>query len=113
MLTDERALRMVSRKESDLCLSWRLTNTPYNKKSPIGRSSTKKMLIYVERSRYVYENKQNSDRMPEEKPDIYVDMTWILQKIAVNDERTPCDMIRSGEFTSPNGGVKPPLPRPG
>jgi hypothetical protein len=104
---------MVSRKESDLRPSWRLTNTPYNKKSPIGRWPRKKMLIYVERSRYVYENKQKRDIMPDEKPDIHVDMTWILQKIAPNDERTPREMIRSGEFTSPNGGVKPPLPRTG
>jgi hypothetical protein len=37
VLPDERALRMPSRKESDLRLSWRLTKTPNNQKSPTGR----------------------------------------------------------------------------
>src|SRR5208283_2061522 len=39
----------------------------------------KKMLIYCERSQYMYENKENYDRMSEEKSDIYVEVTRILQ----------------------------------
>ncbi len=40
------------------------------------------MLIYYEQSRYVYENKENYDKMPDEMSDIYGKMKPILQKIA-------------------------------
>jgi hypothetical protein len=40
------------------------------------------MLIYDDRSRNVYENKQNHDKLIHKESDIYVEMTWILQKIA-------------------------------
>ena len=46
---------------------------------------TKKMLQKDERSHYVYENKRNKDKMPDEKTDIYVDMTRLLQKKAAYD----------------------------
>jgi hypothetical protein len=42
----------------------------------------KKMLKRYERSQYVYENKQNMDKMPGEKSDIYVEPTRVLQKKA-------------------------------
>jgi hypothetical protein len=54
---DEKTLRMASMDESDLRPSWRLIDNPNNKKSQTGRSPGKKMLIFDERSRYVYENK--------------------------------------------------------
>jgi len=62
---------MPSRKEFGLRPSWRLIITPNNQKSPTGRWPTKKMLIYIERSRYVYENKQKDDKMPRKQSDIY------------------------------------------
>ena len=37
--------------------------------------STKKMLKNNDQSQYVYENKRNMDTMPDEKSDIYVDLT--------------------------------------
>ena len=37
------------------------------------------MLIYYEGSRYVYENKQNMDKMTAEMSDIYGNLTRILQ----------------------------------
>ena len=37
------------------------------------------MLIYDERSRYMYENNQNMDKMPDEMSDIFGNITWILQ----------------------------------
>jgi hypothetical protein len=40
------------------------------------------MLINDVGSRYVYENKQISDRIPEKKSDIYVDPAHILPKSA-------------------------------
>ena len=40
------------------------------------------MLIYDERSRYVYENKQNYDKMPGEISDIYGKAARFLPKIA-------------------------------
>ena len=42
----------------------------------------KKMLKEYEQSRYVYENKQISDKMPYEKSDIYVEPAQVLQKTA-------------------------------
>jgi hypothetical protein len=43
------------------------------------------MLIYDERSHYVYENKQNMDKMPHEMSDIYGNMTRILQNFPAFD----------------------------
>jgi len=45
-----------------------------------GTSILKKMLIYDDQSRNVYENKRNMDKITAEESDIYGDMTWILQK---------------------------------
>jgi hypothetical protein len=47
-----------------------------------GGLTEKKMLIYDERSRDVYENNRKSGTMSDEKSDIYVDATCILQKFA-------------------------------
>jgi len=43
----------------------------------------KKDLKNCERSRNVYENKQNMDMMPDDKSDIYVESTPVLQKTEV------------------------------
>ncbi len=51
-------------------------------RTPAGRTDRKKMLIYDERSRNVYENNKNRGIMSDEKSDIYVDTTCILQKSA-------------------------------
>ena len=37
------------------------------------------MLIYDERSRNVYENKETTDTMTDKISDIYGNLTWILQ----------------------------------
>ncbi len=73
---------MPGMDESDLRPSWRLIDTPNNKKSQTRRSPGKKILIYDDRSRYIYENKQNCDIMPGEMSDIYGKVTRILQQIA-------------------------------
>jgi hypothetical protein len=38
------------------------------------------MLIYIDQSRNVYENKRNMDKRTTEKSDIYGNSTWILQE---------------------------------
>ena len=50
-----------------------------------GNCSRKKMLKKAVRSRNVYENNRNSDRMPDAKSDIFGDMTRFLQKKAAYD----------------------------
>jgi len=45
-----------------------------------GRANQKKMLIYIEQSRNVYENKRNMDKITAKKSDIYGNVTRILQK---------------------------------
>jgi len=39
------------------------------------RDAPQNIFIYDDQSHYVYENKVNSDTMPDEKSDIYVDLT--------------------------------------
>ena len=53
----------------------------------------KKMLKNDDQSQYVYENKRNMDTMPDEKSDIYVDLTRVLQKNRV------CDRQNAQEFS--------------
>jgi len=47
------------------------------------------MLKRYDRSRYVYENKQNIDKMSDAESVIYVDMTRVLQKNAPYDGNVP------------------------
>jgi hypothetical protein len=54
-----------------------------------GAGLPKKMLIYNDRSQYVYENKRNMDKMAADKSDIYGNMTWILQKNSGFDGHLP------------------------
>jgi len=61
--------------------AWRLINPPNNKKSQTGHWPEKKMLIYDVRSRYVYDNKQNYDKLSDQKTDVYGKVTRFLQKI--------------------------------
>jgi len=42
----------------------------------------KRILFLYDRSQYVYENKQGSDKIPAEKQNIGVNLTQTLQKIA-------------------------------
>jgi hypothetical protein len=65
-----------------------LALTPY---IPVDYRKTpeKKMLKKDVRSRNVYENKGNNDKMTDEKSDIYVDMTRLLQKKAAYDRKSP------------------------
>jgi hypothetical protein len=63
-----------------------------------GISLLKKMLIYAVRSRNVYENKGNVDKMTSKRSDIYGNMTQILQKnsgydgqFSLNDRVSPGD----------------------
>ena len=46
------------------------------------------MLEKDERSHYVYENKGNKDKVPDEKTDICVDMTRLLQKKTAYDRES-------------------------
>jgi hypothetical protein len=56
-----------------------------NKMSLPGTGLGKKMLIYIEQSQNVYENKRNTDTMTVKMSDIYGNMMWILQKNAEFD----------------------------
>ena len=68
-------------EEFNLPPSRRLLHTQQEQKVTTENGPGKKMLKRYERSRYVYENKENRDIMPAEKSDIDVEMTWILQKM--------------------------------
>ena len=64
------------------------TVSPYILDGSTGNAQKKMLKKYV-RSRNVYENKQNMDKMPDEKSGIYVDMTRVLQKNAPYDGHVP------------------------
>jgi hypothetical protein len=68
-------------EDPDLPRMFRLINAFRNIQQEILQ---KKMLEMYERSRYVYENKQISDRMSENKSDIFALLMRILQKFGVN-----------------------------
>jgi len=61
---------------------WRLTHTFAGVGQGLYR---KKMLKRYDRSQYVFENKQNIDKMPDKDSDIYVEVTRVLQKNAPRD----------------------------
>ena len=62
---DEKSPPMPGMEESLLRPSWRLIDIPNNKKSQTGHDPGKKILVYDVGSRYVHENKQNHDKMPD------------------------------------------------
>ncbi len=66
----------------DLRRLWRLTHTFAGVGQGLYR---KKMLKRYDRSQYVFENKQNIDKMPDKDSDIYVEVTRVLQKNAPRD----------------------------
>jgi hypothetical protein len=74
---DHTAQHMQSVEDSCLRRLWRLTNLLAKVKEGAFHSKKEKNNV---RSRNVYENKQNSDTMPDEKSDICVDTTRSLQK---------------------------------
>jgi hypothetical protein len=76
---------MPSREGSNLRPLWRIRRILNKHKVTHGDPFTKKMLLSDVGSRNVYENKQDMDKMPDEKSDIYVEVTRILQKIADSD----------------------------
>jgi hypothetical protein len=89
---DEMALPMPSLPQSGL-----VSRFHSNKMSLPGIDPLKKMLIYDERSQYMYENKRNTDKLTARKTDIYGNMTWILQKNSGFDGQFVLnDTIRAG-----------------
>jgi hypothetical protein len=62
------------------------------------RPGKKKMLIYCVRSRNVYENKENIDKMPDQKSDILGKVKPVLQKISHLEGQfvLDCQSIRVG-----------------
>jgi len=64
-----------------------LVLTPYTP-ADYRKTPEKKMLKKDERNHYVYENKGKKDKMPDEKSDIYVDTTRLLQKKAPYDDES-------------------------
>jgi len=72
-------------QDSYLRRMWRLANTLARVREGILQ---KKMLKKDERSHYIYENKGNKDKVPDEKTDICVDMTRLLQIKAAYDRRS-------------------------
>jgi hypothetical protein len=67
---------------SNLRPAWRFGRILNKLKTQTGFGPQIKMLICDERSRNVYENKENYDKMPDEMSDIYGKVKPILQKIA-------------------------------
>jgi hypothetical protein len=51
--------------------AWRFRHISNKQKVHTGKSPEIKMLVYDVRSCYVYENKENYDKMPDEISDIY------------------------------------------
>ncbi|MGD0223785.1 MAG: hypothetical protein ABSF71_15755 [Terriglobia bacterium] len=73
---------MPSQKASNLRPLRQIRHAFDNPKVTRGDGLEIKVLMYDVRSRNVYENKQNNDKIPDEKSDIYGKVTRILQKIA-------------------------------
>jgi hypothetical protein len=73
---------MPSREGSNLRPLWRFRPALNKQKVTYVDQPTIKMLINDVGSRNVYENKGKIDIMPDEKSDIYVEMTRIFQKFA-------------------------------
>jgi hypothetical protein len=78
---------MPSQEGSSFRPLWRIRHALNRQKVKFGGWPTKKMLINAVRSRYVYENKENSDIMPDEESDIYVDVTCVRQEFADSEPR--------------------------
>jgi hypothetical protein len=76
--------------------SWRRHHTLNRQKARIVGLVDHKIKKHHDQSRYVYENKQNSGKMPGERLDIYIKLTCFLQKIAGFDGQ----FARNGAFTA-------------
>jgi hypothetical protein len=79
----EKALPVTNVEESSPRPAWRIRRPLNQQNVRTWRWSGRKNKKYNVRTRNVYENKENLDIMPDEKSDIYVDPTCILQKTAV------------------------------
>jgi hypothetical protein len=73
---------MSSLEASNLRPAWRFRHISNKQKIHTGKGSEKKMLVFYVGSRYVYENKQNYDKMPGKNSDMNAQLKPILQKIA-------------------------------
>ena len=76
--------------------TWRRHHTLNRQKARIVGQVHHKIKKYYDQCRYVYENKQNSGKMPGERLDIYIKLTRFLQKIAGLDRQ----LVRNGAFTA-------------
>src|SRR5208282_684140 len=104
---------MPSQEGSNLRPLWRIRHALNRQEVKFGGWPTKKMLINAVRSRYVYENKENNDRMSDELSDIYVDMTCVRQEFAHSEPRmTLSRRVLSGnsQRQAPRARVAPTLP---
>ena len=75
---------------------WRCHHALNRQKARIVGLVLHKIKKYYDQSLYVYENKQNSGKMPGERLDIYIKVTRFLQKIAGFDRQ----LARNGAFTT-------------
>ena len=75
----------MQREASGLHPSWRFRHTLNQQKVTFGDGPNKKMLINHERSRNVYENKQNKNNMPDKKAGISACLTPICRKLGLRD----------------------------
>jgi hypothetical protein len=73
---------MPSQQGSNLRPLWQIRHALNRQEVTRGGGPIKKMLLNYDRSRNVHENKQNHDKMPDEKSDIYCKVRRILQKTA-------------------------------
>jgi hypothetical protein len=71
----------------------------------------KKMLKINDQSHYMYENKGNIDTMPDEKSDIYVDMTCFLQFVTDKMRKNAAHNTTSARTLSGNFFMNS-VPRP-
>jgi hypothetical protein len=101
---------MPSREGSIFRPLWRFCHALNKQEVTYWDQPIKKMLINDVRSRKLYENKQNNDKMSDEMSDIYGNLTWILQKSAdlegqfgANSDFGTCSIRKSTATCTPSG----------
>jgi hypothetical protein len=73
---------MPSREGSNLRPLWRIRHVLNRQEVKSWGRPTKEILLNCDRSRNVYENKQNDDKMSPRNADISAEVKRVLQKIA-------------------------------
>ena len=101
---------MPSREGSNLRPLWRFRHALNKQKVTYGGKVRPKDVKNEDRTDYVYENKQNHDKMSCEKSDIYVEVKRILQKIAGLKGRFAANGVL-GRAEKRSGSSKRPLIR--